>query len=53
MEKPKESLDKDVPKKEFQNENAEENLSKKTPVEGASMEEKKKDTPDDKELEED
>lgn len=36
-------------KKEFENENAEEALVKKTPVEGVNMEDDKKETGEDKE----
>ena len=42
----------EVDKKQFENENTEENLVKKTPVEGVNMEEDKKQTGEDKSKEE-
>ncbi len=47
------SNDTKISKKEFENENAEEALIKKTPVEGVNMDEDKKETGEDKEDEED
>ena len=47
------NTDTKVTKKEFENENAEEALIKKTPVEGVNMDEDKKETGEDKEHEED
>ena len=41
-----------VNKKQFENENTEENLNKKTPVEGVNMEEDKKETGNETEEEE-
>jgi len=41
--------EKKVNPKDFENENAEENLIKRTPVEGVNMEEDKKKTGEDKE----
>lgn len=47
------NTDTKVTKKEFENENAEEALIKKIPVEGVNMDEDKKETGEDKEDEED
>jgi hypothetical protein len=47
------NIDKKISKNEFENENAEEALIKKTPVEGVNMDEDKKETGEDKEDEED
>jgi hypothetical protein len=44
--------EKEVSKKQFDNENTEEELVKKTPVEGVNMDEDKKYTGDDKNKEE-
>jgi len=45
--------EKEVSKKQLDNENTEENLVKKTPVEGVNMDEDKKETGEDSEDEED
>ena len=42
-----------ISKRQFDNENTEENLVKKTPVEGVNMDEDKKETGEDSEDEED